>query len=94
VSNHMVDDARPQLGESPSSKRTGLDGKQRPATRRPQIKTPEQEEAFYAKRAKPAPGTRSLDPAPDTCLNDSVLQIATDCNGSPEQAAGGVLTKC
>jgi len=36
VSNHMVDDARPaaQLGDSPSSTRTGLDGKERPATRR------------------------------------------------------------
>jgi hypothetical protein len=34
VSNHMVDDARPdQLGDSPSSTRTGLDGKERPAHR-------------------------------------------------------------
>jgi hypothetical protein len=52
VSNHMVDDARPQLGDYPSSKRIGLDGKQRPATQRPQIKTPQQEEAVYAERAK------------------------------------------
>lgn len=36
VSNHMVDDTRPavQLGDSPSSTRTSLDGKERPATRR------------------------------------------------------------
>jgi hypothetical protein len=35
VGHHLVEDARPQLGESTSSTRTGLDGKERPATREP-----------------------------------------------------------
>jgi hypothetical protein len=51
VSNHMVDDARPALGKSPNDTRTTSDGRQYPA-KRPQIKTPSQEEAFYAERAK------------------------------------------
>lgn len=42
VSNHMVADHRPaQLGDSPSSKRTGLDGKERPAKREPANTNPE-----------------------------------------------------
>jgi hypothetical protein len=52
VNHEMVSNARPQVADSASSKRIGLDGKKHPATRRPQIKTPEQEEAFYAERAK------------------------------------------
>ena len=52
VDGKTVEAARPRTAENPQLKRMGADGKHRSATQRPQIKTPEQEEAFYAKRAK------------------------------------------
>ena len=48
----LVISARPQVSESDNSKRTGTDGKQYPATRRPRITTPEEEDAFYFKKQK------------------------------------------
>jgi hypothetical protein len=52
VDHKTVESARPSTGENPQLKRMGADGKQRPATQRPQVKTHAQEEAFYAERAK------------------------------------------
>jgi hypothetical protein len=58
VSIHSVADYRPAGVQNAHV--TGADGKQYPA-RRPQIKTPAQEEAFYEKGPKEAPGTRHPD---------------------------------
>jgi hypothetical protein len=61
VNHEMVENARPRVAESATSTRIDTLGRRQPATKRPQIKTPAQEEAFYAKRAKEAP--RHLIPA-------------------------------
>jgi hypothetical protein len=56
VAPNTVESARGSGAQIEHLPRTGADGKQYHA-RRPQIKTPAQEEAFYAERAKEAPGT-------------------------------------
>ena len=67
VNHEMVDRARPQVADSANSTRTGADGKQYPA-RRPQIKTPAQEEARYLQSADrhETPSERSKVLRPET----------------------------
>ena len=55
VSADMVIANRPQVSDSDNSKRTGTDGRQYPAARKPRITTPEEEETFYFGGEGPGP---------------------------------------